>query len=144
MYYYLNSQILSVIQGKGVYQFVDKYGANVDGYRYCYIYDLLSINYISCRSLYICMYCVCMCVFIYCCKAEHNVHTQLELNKYINKQYNIYWENENLIPCQHILSISTKCLIAVQSTTPMTGLQVVTSMLVVRNFYISKQQFLNP
>lgn len=23
------------IQGKGVYQFVDKYGANVDGYRYC-------------------------------------------------------------------------------------------------------------
>jgi len=26
-------QILGLIQGKGVYQFVDKYGANVDGYR---------------------------------------------------------------------------------------------------------------
>lgn len=25
--------LLAFVQGKGVYQFVDKYGANVDGYR---------------------------------------------------------------------------------------------------------------
>lgn len=31
------------MQGKGVYQFVDKYGANVDGYRYSILLLLLHV-----------------------------------------------------------------------------------------------------
>lgn len=50
---YLSTVGLVVSQGKGVYQYVDKYGANVDGYRFVDAVVYLRFHYRMTWNLYI-------------------------------------------------------------------------------------------